>query len=159
MDLFISPTMTSFICGAKECRICVFIALIMPLSSSIPKFLEKDLKMAISSNAITFHVKSATDDGTKYSFHLPKSTAILKVKNLLAHQAGIPTDQQRLIYMGLLLGDAETLGFASVRADCTILLVHPPLDDCNEAVDVLDIGGFRLDRFLCAYRNSPSSWL
>ena len=71
---------------------------------------------------ITFHVKSLTGKVVTFPC-VPSYTKIEDVKVLIQNREGIPPDQQRLVFAGIVMEDGQTLSRYSVKNDSTVHLV------------------------------------
>jgi ubiquilin len=55
------------------------------------------------------NVKLKTLNGCNYEFSVPPSLSVLQFKELISGRTQIPIDSQKLIYMGRVLKDCQTI--------------------------------------------------
>ncbi|KAH0687933.1 hypothetical protein KY290_019594 [Solanum tuberosum] len=89
---------------------------------------------------VTINIRCSS--GTKFSVQVSLDSTVGSFKSILAQQANIPAEQQRLIYKGRILKDEQTLESYGLEADHTVHLVRgsPPAPSANSA-SATNVGG------------------
>ena len=72
-------------------------------------------------STISIHIKSSGDK--KYEVEVDTSSTIEDLKAIIAAQADVPPERQRLIYSGKVLKDHETVAFYKIQSGHTVHLV------------------------------------
>ncbi|MCD7459520.1 hypothetical protein HAX54_041166 [Datura stramonium] len=82
---------------------------------------------------VTINIRCSS--GSKFSIQVSLDSTVGSFKSILAQQANIPAEQQRLIYKGRILKDEQTLESYGLEADHTVHLVRgsAPAPSANPA--------------------------
>ncbi|XP_055828365.1 ubiquitin domain-containing protein DSK2b-like [Solanum dulcamara] len=89
---------------------------------------------------VTINIRCSS--GSKFSVQVSLDSTVGSFKSILAQQANIPAEQQRLIYKGRILKDEQTLESYGLEADHTVHLVRgsAPAPSANPA-SATNVGG------------------